>query len=57
MVKLAILLLALTIAVSTIGARFLPKEVKRAAQILSYLLAAYVVIMVGLGIIAYVSPR
>lgn len=57
MVKLAILLLALTIAVSTVGARFLPKEVKRAAQILSYLLAAYVVVMVGLGLIAYFSAK
>lgn len=56
MVKIAILLLGLTITVSRIGARWMPAEFRQAARILSWLLAAYVVIMVGLGVIAYLRP-
>ncbi len=56
MVKLAILALALTITLSKFGVRFMPAEFKKALDILSWLLAAYVVIMVALGIVAYFKP-
>ena len=56
MVKIAILLLGITITVSKLGARWMPAELRQAARILSWLLAAYVVIMLGLGIVAYLRP-
>jgi hypothetical protein len=56
MVKIAILLLGITITVSKLGARWMPAEFRQAARILSWLLAAYVVIMLGLGIVAYLRP-
>jgi hypothetical protein len=55
MVKLAILLLALTITISKFGARFMPAEFKKAMDILSWLLGAYVVVMLILGIVAYLK--
>ncbi len=57
MVKLAILLLAVTMTISKFGGRWMPAEFKKAANILSWLLGAYVVIMLGLGILAYIKPQ
>lgn len=56
MVKIAILLLALTMTVTKFANRWLPEEAKKAARILTWLLGAYVVIMLGLGVIAYLRP-
>ena len=52
MLKLAIVALCLTLAVTRFAARFMPAEMRRAAQVLTWLLAAYVAIMLLLGIIA-----
>lgn len=56
MVKLAILLLGITLTVSRFAGRWMPAEVKKAARIMSWLLAAYVVIMLVLGVIAWFRP-
>ncbi len=56
MVKIAILLLATTLTVSRFAGRWMPEEAKKAARILSWLLAAYVVVMLFLGILAYLRP-
>lgn len=56
MVKLAILLLAITMTISKFGGRWMPAEFKQAARILSWLLGAYVVVMLVLGIAAYMRP-
>lgn len=52
MLKLAIVTLCLLLAVTRFAARFMPAEMRRAAQILTWLLSAYVVIMLLLGVIA-----
>ena len=57
MLKLAILLLAVTLTVSKIATRWMPEEVRKAARIMSWLLGAYVVVMVGLGVLAYMKPN
>lgn len=56
MVKIAILLLAITLSVSRFAGRWMPEEAKKAARILSWLLATYVVVMVSLGVLAYLRP-
>ena len=52
MLKAAIVLLCVTLAIANIASRFIPQEMRRAARILSWLLAAYVVVMLTLGVIA-----
>ena len=52
MVKLAIVLLCLTLFVANLASRFIPQEVRKAARIMSWLLAGYVAIMLTLGVIA-----
>lgn len=52
MLKAAIVLLCVTLAIANMASRFIPQEMRRAARILSWLLAAYVVFMLTLGIIA-----
>ena len=57
MVKFAILLLALTMAISKFGARWMPGEFKKAATILSWMLGAYIVIILVMSIVAYIKPQ
>ncbi len=52
MVKVAIVLLCLTLFVANLASRFIPQEVRKAARIMSWLLAGYVAIMLTLGVIA-----
>ena len=56
MVKIAILLLALTMSVTKFANRWMPEEAKKAARVITWLLAAYVLVSLGLGVIAYLRP-
>ncbi|MGE3643562.1 MAG: hypothetical protein AB7F96_06885 [Beijerinckiaceae bacterium] len=56
MVKIAIVLLGVTLAVSKFAGRWMPAEVKQAARIMSWLLAAYVAVMLALGVVALLRP-
>ncbi len=55
MIKYALALLAITLTLANIASRFVPNEVRRISRILSWLLAAYVVAMLSLGLIANLS--
>jgi hypothetical protein len=55
MIKYALALLAITLTLANVATRFVPNEVRRISRVLSWLLAAYVAIMILLGIIANVS--
>ncbi len=55
MLKYALILLGITITLANIASRFVPGEVRRISRILSWLLAAYVGVMLLLGAIATFS--
>ncbi len=55
MLKYALILLGITITLSNIASRFVPGEVRRISRILSWVLAAYVGVMLLLGVIATFS--
>lgn len=55
MIKYALALLAITLTLANIASRFVPNEVRRISRVLSWLLAAYVGVMLILGVIANIS--
>lgn len=55
MVKLAILATAMCFVVARIPSRWIPAELRRASQILGWLLMAYVAVMLSLGVVAWLS--
>ncbi|MBM3608613.1 MAG: hypothetical protein FJX29_09210 [Alphaproteobacteria bacterium] len=57
MLKTAIVLLCVSLAVANFASRFIPAEMKRAARILSWVLAAYVAFMLLLGVISTYNAR
>jgi len=58
MLKYALILLAITLALANIASRFIPAQVRRISRILSWLLLAYVIFVMALGVIANLpAPR
>ena len=56
MIKIAILLMAITISLSKLGKRWIPAEITKAFNMLTWLLGGYIVILLVLELSVHLRP-